>query len=258
MRTEDLVDPRLVPEVDAVGDDPEGCHRPPLQEPPDQPASLGPEDRREQQEEGEHAVEGLAGQVEVGLEVDGQDRGADVRHAPEAGQRRGPRDPGEPPGPEPRRLAAPVVHPGADHGQAHAQGEQIEVGRQPDGGQPEVRRVVVLELEHGEPPDETDGHQDPEADEFEPERPGFAPARPAPSEERGVERDEEVEGHLDAQAPRRRDPLQVLGREVDLEEEVVRGVGLPAARADPHAGVEQRRGDEQHQPVGRHDAQQPP
>jgi len=62
---EDLVDPRFVPQVDPVGDDAERGHGPAAQEPPYEAPVLWPEDSRDEQEEGEQSVEGLAGQIEV-------------------------------------------------------------------------------------------------------------------------------------------------------------------------------------------------
>ena len=175
------------------------------------PPPLGAEDGREEEEEGEQRVEGLAADVEEGLEVHGNDRRSDVGDGPETHQGAGPRRPGEPPGPEPSRLTVAVVHPRAGHRQAHPEGEQVEIGGQPDGGEAVVGRVVVLELEHIEAPSVADHHQHHESQQLEPEGLRLGPAGSPAPEHGGVEGDEQVERHLDAQRPGRGDALRGPG-----------------------------------------------
>jgi hypothetical protein len=254
---EDLVDPGLVPQVDPVGDHPERRHRPALEEPADEALPLGTEDRWEEKEECERCVQGLPSQIEFGLMVNGNDGRPDMRDRPEADTGADPGDPREPTGPHPLDLLPVVMHPGAHRGQAHAEREEVQEGREPDGGQVEIGRVSVLVPEHDVAPGITDGDHRGQADQFDVHRPADGPARPTTPDKGGVQGYVQIERHLDAERPGGRDPLEILEWGVDLREQVVRGVGPPPSRTDAGPGVEDGSGHEEHEPVGGDDPQEP-
>jgi hypothetical protein len=255
---QDLVHPGLVPEIDPVRDDAEGRHRPALEEAPYQPLLLRTEDSRKKQEEGEPSVKGLPSDVEGRLRVDGDNRYSDVRHRPEAGACTCPRDPGEPARPHPADLSPFVMHPCADHRQTHPECEEVQERGKPDGGQMEVRRVAVLKLEDGITPGIADHDHDRESEQFDAHPLPDRPRRPVPTDQGGIQRDIEVEAHLDTERPRGRDAFQRLIRRVDLKKQIVGGVCPPAVGTDARTGMKDGGRHEEDEPVCRDDAQHTP
>ena len=146
--------------------------------------------------------------------------------------------------PQPARVVVPVAPPYREDGQRHAGGEGLHPRRQHHEPR---ERVLVPRLKDGREDD--DLPHDPEGREGN-QRPQFgqpAPHRPGPDRQEGVE------GHLDAERPRLPDAPVDRGDVVDLQEAVV---GDDAVDAEHLALEPQPHGDHgQRDPIGRDDAQ---
>jgi hypothetical protein len=261
-----LVDERLVPQVDPVRDHAEVHHRPQLQEPTRDAAVLPTEHRGHEEAERGEAVEELA-QVRLAaqhqLEVLGQ---PDPEREGVEGQR------GEQP-PEPVDPADALqgrdglvarFRPGAHDREPHAEREQVEVGGEPEVAEEREGRVSRHAPVHDGPPSDADRVQHDEHRHLQPEPRLSVAAGAEPAHQRGVERQEDVEAHLDHERPRLRDaaerapdPLPVdhdVAGVVEVHEEEVREQA--ATTGDRQVHPDEQRNAGERNPVRRIDAQE--
>ncbi len=126
-----------------------------------------------------------------------------MRHGPETESRGDPGDERKERIGEDSRLVVVLVEPGTGGRQEHPQSEEVQEGRQPRGGQSPHAALGVLEVQDDAAPRVAGRHQADQADQLTAQGLTWRTTGSGPGDEHGVEGDEQVEGHLHAERPRR-------------------------------------------------------